>query len=101
MWYILRRGNMKIRYWYQQLTKVLGRCKVNAKILEVIANEINPVLSEHGGSCQLVGVEDNVVTVRLLGGCAGCPSAKLTMMNGVVPLLKDNIPEIKDVLLEG
>lgn len=69
-------------------------------IQKVIDTEINPVLGLHKGSCELVSLEDNTLTVRLNGGCAGCPSAKLTMLNGVAPIIMENFPEIEDIILD-
>ena len=69
------------------------------KIKEVIEKEINPQLELHAGGCELVDVDDGIVTIRLYGGCQGCPSSHLTLFNGIVPVLKENIPEIKDVVL--
>ena len=69
------------------------------KIKEIIANDINPQLELHAGGCELLDVEDGVVTLRLFGGCSGCPSSQLTLFNGIVPILKEKIPEIKDVVL--
>ncbi len=68
-------------------------------IKEVIENEINPQLQLHQGGCELLDVEDGVVTLRLFGGCSGCPSSQITLFNGIVPILKERIPEIKDVIL--
>ncbi|MBF0441456.1 MAG: NifU family protein [Oligoflexales bacterium] len=69
------------------------------KVKEIIENEINPQLESHSGGCEVVSVEDGVVTIRLLGGCAGCPGRRMTLLNGIVPILKKRIPEIKDVVL--
>jgi Fe-S cluster biogenesis protein NfuA len=69
------------------------------KLKEVIQNEINPSLALHAGGCELVDVDDGVVTLRMYGGCSGCPSSTITLFNGIVPVLKDHFPEIKDVLL--
>jgi len=71
------------------------------KVKEVIENEINPQLALHGGGCELVGIEDGVVTIRLQGGCSGCPSRNITLLNGITPVLKERIPEVKDVELES
>ena len=70
------------------------------KIKEVIDNEINPQLQFHSGSCELVTFIDGIVTLRLFGGCSGCPSSHITLFNGIVPILKDKIPEVLDVVLE-
>jgi Fe-S cluster biogenesis protein NfuA len=69
------------------------------KIKEVIEKEINPVLEIHAGSCELVDVEDGVVTLKLFGGCSGCPSSSITLFNGIIPILQEHVPEIKDVIL--
>lgn len=69
------------------------------ELKKVIEEEINPQLELHSGGCELLDVEDGVVTLRLFGGCSGCPSSQLTLFNGIVPLLRDKFPDIKDVVL--
>ncbi len=69
------------------------------QIKEIIESEINPQLALHAGGCELLDVDDGVVTIRLFGGCSGCPSSHITLFNGIVPILKEKFPEIKDVLL--
>ena len=69
------------------------------RIEELIEKEINPYLSLHGGSCQLIDVEDGVVTLRLEGGCSGCPSSQITLFNGILPIFKEKIPQVEDVVL--
>jgi Fe/S biogenesis protein NfuA len=65
----------------------------------VIEKEINPQLELHSGGCELLDVDDGIVTIRLFGGCSGCPSSHITLFNGIVPILKDKFPDIKDVIL--
>lgn len=69
------------------------------QIKEIIEKDINPQLELHSGGCELVDVEDGVVTIRLFGGCSGCPSSHITLFNGIVPILRDKLPEIRDVVL--
>ncbi len=69
------------------------------QIKEVIASDINPMLELHAGGCELLDVDDGIVTLRLYGGCSGCPSSQITLFNGIVPILRDKIPEIRDVVL--
>lgn len=71
------------------------------RVKEIIQNDINPYLDMHAGGCELVDVDDGVVTLRLYGGCSGCPSSHITLFNGIVPILKEKLPEIKDVILES
>jgi len=68
------------------------------KVKDIIES-IRPNLQSHGGDIELVATEqDNTVKVRLQGACQGCPGAKMTMKNGIERLLKENIPEIKEVI---
>lgn len=64
-----------------------------------IESDINPQLNLHSGSCELVDYEDGIVTLRLNGGCSGCPSSRMTLFNGIVPILREKFPEIRDVVL--
>jgi Fe-S cluster biogenesis protein NfuA len=69
------------------------------ELKNVIESDINPQLELHAGGCELLDVDDGVVTIRLFGGCSGCPSSHITLFNGIVPILKDKFPEIRDVML--
>lgn len=69
-----------------------------AKVTEII-NLIRPNLESHGGNIELVGIDpDNTVRVRLQGACSGCPGARMTLKNGVERLLKERVPEVKEVV---
>jgi Fe-S cluster biogenesis protein NfuA len=46
---------------------------------------------------ELVNVKGGVVTVRLTGACGGCPMATMTLKNGIERVLKEEIPEVKQV----
>ncbi|MCD4831185.1 MAG: NifU family protein [Anaerohalosphaeraceae bacterium] len=68
------------------------------QIAEVIQT-IRPMLQNDGGDIELVEVtEDNTVKVRLQGACKGCPGAAMTLKMGVERLLKERIPEVKEVV---
>lgn len=60
--------------------------------------KIRPSLMADGGNVELVDVEDGVVKVRLTGACAGCPMSQMTLKMGIERLLKQEIPEIKEVV---
>jgi len=51
-----------------------------------------------GGNVELVDVNDGVVKLRLTGACAGCPMSTITLKNGIEKILKQEIPEIKEVV---
>lgn len=68
------------------------------KVAEVI-DSIRPMLQNEGGDIEFVELgEDNLVKVRLRGACRGCPSAQVTLKMGVERLLKERVPEIKEVV---
>jgi len=67
--------------------------------IEAALNKIRPSLQADGGDVELVEVtDDNVVKVRLQGACGSCPMALLTLKNGVERVLKEEVPEIKEVV---
>lgn len=69
-----------------------------AKVQEVL-NKIRPSLQMDGGDCELVNVrEDNVVEVRLTGACKGCPMSIMTLKAGIERVLKNEIPEVAEVV---
>ncbi|MGD2093720.1 MAG: NifU family protein [Phycisphaerales bacterium] len=56
-------------------------------------------LQDHGGDVELVGIDaDNTVKVRLQGACQGCPGATMTMKMGIERILKEKVPEVKEVV---
>jgi Fe-S cluster biogenesis protein NfuA len=67
--------------------------------IEEILNTVRPAINADGGDVEVVDVsEDGVVKVRLVGACAGCPSALITLQAGIERLLKQNVPEVKQVI---
>lgn len=67
------------------------------KVKDII-EAIRPNLQSHGGDIELVSTEDNNVKVRLQGACSGCPGAQMTMQMGIERLLREKIPEVKEVV---
>lgn len=63
------------------------------KVVRVL-EAIRPGLQMDGGDIELVGVEDGVVKVRLMGSCAGCPMSMMTLQMGVERVIKKEIPEV-------
>lgn len=75
-----------------------GQPTFNDKVAEVIES-IRPMLQNDGGDIELVGTDqDNNVKVRLQGACRGCPGAAMTLKMGVERLLKERVPEVKQVI---
>ena len=51
-----------------------------------------------GGNVELVDVADGVVKVRLQGACAGCPMSEMTLRMGIERVIKQELPEINEVV---
>jgi Fe-S cluster biogenesis protein NfuA len=66
--------------------------------VEEVLNKIRPSLMMDGGNVELVNVTDGVVKVKLTGACGGCAMATLTLKMGIERILKQEIPEIKEVV---
>jgi Fe-S cluster biogenesis protein NfuA len=67
--------------------------------VEAALDKVRPFLQRDGGDVQLVDVSDSgVVKVRLKGACSGCPGAKITLKQGIERILKQEIPEVKEVI---
>ena len=67
--------------------------------VKAIIEAIRPNLQSHGGDVELVATENgSTVKVRLQGACSGCPGARMTLKNGVERLLKEQLPEVKEVV---
>jgi len=66
--------------------------------VEAVLDQIRPALLADGGDVQLVDVKEGVVTVRLIGACGGCAMATMTLRHGIERVLKEQVPEVKEVV---
>jgi Fe/S biogenesis protein NfuA len=71
---------------------------VVAKVVEVLAVQINPQIAAHGGYAELVGVEGSIAYLRMGGGCQGCGMAAVTLSQGIEVAILDTVPEITEVV---
>ena len=68
------------------------------KVQEVIDQKINPSIASHGGYVTLLDVRDEVAYISFGGGCQGCGMVDVTLKQGVQVMIKEAVPELKDVL---
>lgn len=69
---------------------------IELKIISLI-DKIRPFIVNDGGNIEFVKYEDNIVYVRMSGACADCQMLDVTLSDGIEELLKNEIPEIKEV----
>lgn len=77
--------------------KDLDTSTVEGKIIKILETKIRPAVARDGGDIKFKEFRDGIVRVELQGACSGCPSAALTLKQGVQNLLCHYIPEVKEV----
>ena len=76
---------------------LMGR-STKEKVQYLIDMQINPGVAEHGGSVGVVAVKDNILYLRLYGGCQGCGAADFTLKQGIETIVKRAVPEIAQII---
>ncbi|MEA2439751.1 MAG: Fe/S biosis protein NfuA [Thermoleophilaceae bacterium] len=71
---------------------------VPQRVMQVLADQINPAIAAHGGSAELVAVEEDTAYVRLGGGCVGCGMASVTLGQGIEVAIVEAVPEVRQVV---
>jgi Fe-S cluster biogenesis protein NfuA len=67
--------------------------------VEEILKKVRPYIQMHGGDVSLAGIEDGIVSLNISGSCVDCSLADLTYNSLITGLLKEEVPEIKEVRL--
>ena len=75
----------------------MNKEKLTFKVEEALS-EIRPFLESDGGDIELLSINDNVVTVKLMGNCVSCSVNQMTLKNGVEMTIKKYAPQIKEVI---
>ncbi len=60
-------------------------------------DKVRPYLQSHGGNVELLGVEDGVVRLRLIGSCHGCPSSSLTLKTAIEKSIHESAPDVSSI----
>ena len=72
---------------------------MNKEKVEEVLKQVRPMLQRDGGDVELVSVEETgTVKVRLKGACGSCPMSTMTLKMGIEKALKEQLPEVKEVV---
>lgn len=71
---------------------------IEGKIKAILDKYVQPGVQQDGGNIAFVSFEDGVLNLEMQGSCSGCPSASMTLKNGVETLVKRFVPEVKEVV---
>ena len=84
-----------------QPTKIYEPSEFDEAIVALLDEYVRPAVENDGGAIDFRSYEDGVVTVIMRGACSGCPSSTATLKGGIENLLKQHIPEVKEVVAEA
>jgi Fe-S cluster biogenesis protein NfuA len=71
---------------------------IREKVQSVI-DLIRPAVQADGGDIELVDVSgEGVVQIRFHGACHGCPSSHMTLQMGIERNLREQVPEVTQVI---
>lgn len=68
------------------------------KIKHILDTEIRPAVAMDGGDITFHDYTDGILTLHLQGACSTCPSSIMTLQMGVEARLKEDIPDLKEVV---
>jgi Fe-S cluster biogenesis protein NfuA len=66
--------------------------------VERVLDELRPYLMADGGNVEIVEIDGPIVKVRLQGACGTCPSSTMTLKMGIERKLREEIPEVSEVI---
>lgn len=71
---------------------------VAERVHRVLQEQINPAIAAHGGSAELVAVQEGVAYLRLGGGCVGCGMVAVTLTQGIESAILQTVPEVHSIV---
>lgn len=73
--------------------------EIVAEIRQLLDTRIRPAVAQDGGDILFDSFDEvtGVVSLRLRGACAGCPSSSATLKAGVEQMLRHYVPEVTAV----
>ena len=71
---------------------------VAERVARVLDEQINPAIASHGGSAELVAVQDGVAYLRLGGRCVGCGMVAVTLTQGIESTILQMVPEVHGIV---
>ena len=72
--------------------------KIDMQLLNDVIDAIRPSFQADGGDIELIGVDENgVVTVEMVGACAGCMFASSDITDGIDGIIRQHVPGVTAV----
>lgn len=71
--------------------------EITKQIRELLDARVRPMVAMDGGDIVFDRFEKGVVYLHMRGACSGCPSATMTLKNGIENMLRHYVPEVLEV----
>lgn len=66
--------------------------------IKAVLEELKSYIDQHGGAIEFVSYQAGVVRVKLHGACVGCPFSYYTLKLGIEERIKQQVPEVQEVI---
>jgi Fe-S cluster biogenesis protein NfuA/nitrite reductase/ring-hydroxylating ferredoxin subunit len=73
---------------------------LETRVLEALET-VRPYMESHGGNVELVGIEDGVARLALVGHCKGCPASEATLELAIKTAIEEAAPDLDGLEVEG
>ena len=73
---------------------------LETRVREALAT-VRPYMESHGGDVELLGLQDGVAHLRLVGHCEGCPASAATLELAIKEALEEAAPDLAGLEVEG
>lgn len=70
------------------------------KIIDII-DKLRPFLINDGGNIEFIKYEDDIVYIRMSGACSNCSMLDFTLKEGIEAAIKEEVPNVKEVINVG
>ncbi|CAD7935553.1 unnamed protein product [Amoebophrya sp. A120] len=67
------------------------------ELLQLLEERVQPFVQQDGGDVEYVKTENDVVYLRMMGACSGCPKSGITLNIQIKQLIQHYFPHIQDV----
>lgn len=64
-------------------------------------DKVKPYMDSHGGSVEIVSLDNNIAHLKLSGSCKGCPSSSSTLELGIRQAVEELCPDLMGLEVEG
>tara|TARA_B100001996_G_C18626387_1_gene579921 strand:- start:267 stop:830 length:564 start_codon:yes stop_codon:yes gene_type:complete len=71
---------------------------ISKSVADVISNDVSPMVASHGGTVELLGVDEDKAIIAFGGGCQGCGMVDVTLKQGIEVVIREKVPAITAIV---